>query len=804
MRYKYHLGRLQLALLGSLGIAAQSWASDSADGQDDVEFDTQMMQTRGVDPKLADWFRRASRFTPGESQVDLSVNGSKRGKATLHFDQEGLLCADKKFFQQAGLVSSPDTKEDSACFDLKDAWPQAEINLNPSEMRVDVLVPQEALAPSVTPNGNWTHGGAAGMLNYDAQYLDSAGSASGVSFMQLSTEAGFNINDWIVRSRQVFSQFRGEYQLSHQNVYAQRSFTDIKKVLQAGQISLSNSMFGTGQVLGFQMFPETALQNNDSGAGLVEGVASSQSVVEVRQSGVLVYSTKVPTGPFLLRGFSLLNTRSDLEVTVTSVNGEKNQFTVPASTLISNGATVTPGWSLGAGKLEQQSSNEAPLVGTIANSWMLTPRVRLNGGLLGSTPYQAGAIGLAGQFASIPAILLQTTVAQDNTHATRGMLFSVSLNQNLTERVGFNLNASQQTSGYVEMSDALQENEQSIASRNRNQIGGGIGWSQQSVGSFSLSWARSTTFAGNNTDYLRGSWSKQFDGISVGVSLEHSRGGRTNNTEDRAYLTLSIPFRSGRSISSYFSSAKNSARGGMRYSDSSNPDLGWGLSSDRDFSNQRTAGSGNIDIVTPISQLSGNISHDSLNYTSLGLRVTGAIVVHRNGASFSPYRVDDTFGIAKVGNEAGVRLNTPVGPTWTNSRGYAVLPSLSSYRSSTILLDTRTLAKNIDINNTWQETEAARGSVSYINFDVARNRRILAEVRDIRGELLPYGAGVFDSEGNFVSVIADKGQLFIADFTDGMQLDIQESGRMLCSITLNLPQQVATNELFETAKVQCK
>jgi outer membrane usher protein FimD/PapC len=804
MRHIYPLTRLSFTLLGCLAAPSYLLATEHTGRQEGTEFDTMMMKNRGIDAKLAEIFRHAPRFTPGETTVVLTVNGSARGKATLRFDHDGKLCADKNFQSKAGLVDPPGFKEDMPCFDLKTAWPQTELNLAPGEQRVDVVVPAQALASPGAERGNWDHGGFAGMLNYNAQYLDSAGSAAGVNFMQLGTEAGFNASDWVVRSRQTFSRFNGEDQLRHQNAYAQRSFIGIKKVLQAGQISLSNSMFGTGQVLGFQMFPEMALQGNRGGAGLVEGIADSQSVVEVRQSGVLVYTTTVPAGPFRLQGFSLLNTRTDLAVTVTGGDGAVRQFTVPAATLLSNDIAVAPGVSFGLGKLDQQGSSEAPLVGTIAHGWAVIPKTILNAGLLGSTPYRAGALGVDSQLLDTVPLTLQTTLAQDTKHGNKGVLLSASLSHNLTERIGINLNASQQTAGYRELSDALQADGQNHTARNRNQVGGGVNWSEKNLGSFSLSWARSTNFDGDHTDYLRGNWSKQFEHVYVGASLDRSSWSSNRDAENRAFLTVNIPFGNNRSISGYVNSSGNSNRAGVRYSDRSNQDFGWNLSNERDFRNQRTSGTGSADWATPISQLNGILSWNSDNNTTWSARASGAVVVHDHGVTLSPYRVGDTFGVAKVGEEGGVRLETPAGATWTDRRGYAVLPSLRGYKRSAIQLDTRSLEKNIDIDNAWQEIEAARGSVSYVNFGVIRSRRVLVDVNDAQGNPLPKGASVFDSEGNFVTVAGNKGQLFINNAANYMKLDVESSGRPLCSLVLTLPEKAVQGELFETANAQCR
>jgi outer membrane usher protein FimD/PapC len=762
------------------------------------------MQSRGLDPKVAEWFRQSPRFTPGSTTVALIVNGNSRGKVRAHFNENGQLCPDRDFIKQAGLVSPPEFSEDAACFDLKSAWPQTELTLNPSEEQILLVVPAQAIANRGALSGNWKHGGVAGMLNYDTQYMDSSGKTSGVTFAQLGTEAGMNAGDWILRSRQIFSRFNGMDTMQHQAAYAQRSFTEEKKVLQTGQVVLSNSMFGAGQVLGFQLFPEAALQGSNGGAGLVEGIADSQSVVEVRQSGALIYSTTVPAGPFRLQGFSLLNTRSDLDVTMTGSDGEKRQFTVPASAFLLNGTSVAPGLSFGAGKLEQQGSSEAPMIATVANGWQLGPHYTLGVGVLVSSPYRATALSLDAQPIDATLMSVQTTLAQDSSHGNRGLSVTASVSHNLTERVGVNINITQQTSGFRELSDTLQHDDQDTLDRTRNQYGGGVSWSNETAGNLLLSWARGTTFRGDDTQYMRAGWSRQFGRAYVGASLEQDTGGQADDRSDkRFYLTVSVPF-GGRSVSSYVNSSNGATRMGARYSERLSQDRGWSMSAERDGDTGRTSGSGTLDIITPISQLSTSLSKDSDNYTSWSGRATGGAVLHDEGLTFSPYRIGDTFGIAKVGGETGVRLDTPAGPTWTNGSGHAVLSSLSGYKRSAIQVDTRSLAKNVDITNAWQETEAARGSVSYIDFDVVRTRRVLTTVQDTQGQPLPRSASIFGADGSFITVVGNNGSVFVPDATPGMTLVVQSSGKTLCSLTLELPEKTDDSGLYETTNAVCQ
>ena len=799
-----------LGLVVALTVFTTANAAESQPAEGTL-FDVEVLKARGVDPRVSELFRNSPRFLPGETTVALTVNGNARGKVKVLFDQDATLCVDKSFLKAAGLSTPPELSDKAPCFDLKTAWPQTEWHMDPGDSRVDLVVPSAAVSAPGALDQNWNHGGFAGMFNYDASYLDSAGAGAGVNFMQVNTEAGFNLNDWIVRSRQSYSRLDGTGTLRFQAAYAQRTFAERKEVLQAGQVSLSNSMFGTGQVMGFQVFPEAALQNNSGGAGLVEGFADSQSVVEVRQSGALVYTTTVPTGPFRLQGFALLNTRSDLNVTVIGSNGDRRQFIVPASALLLSGPAVAPGLSYGVGRLDQQGSSESPVIGTVANGWLLNPATTLSAGLLGSSLYRAQALGLNSQLLSRTALSAQVTLAQDQKHGANGVSGLVSLNHNLTDRIGVSLNASQQTSDYRELSDAVQSDDASSLSRSQRQIGGAISWFQDTLGNMSLSVSRSIDSEGASTRYLRGGWSKAFGSVYMGASLEYDTGNQNNgfdsqngSSQKRFYLTVSIPLGQGRNLNSYFNNSSNGNRIGTRFSDRTNRDFGWGLASERDFGGRRTSATGSLDLVTPVSQLSGSISSDNNHYTSWSANASGGGVVHDKGLTFSPNRIGDTFGIAKVGEESGVRMDTPGGPAWTDRRGYAVLPSLTGYRQSTIQVDTRTLAKNVDISNAWQDAEAARGSVNYVNFDVVRTRRVLVAVTDNKNQPLPYGASIFDDGDHFVTVVGEQGSVFIPDVTAAGKFVVRQSGSTLCSFALALPHKADMSGFYETASAVCR
>ncbi len=231
---------------------------------------------------------------------------------------------------------------------------------------------------------------------------------------------------------------------------------------------------------------------------------------------------------------------------------------------------------------------------------------------------------------------------------------------------------------------------------------------------------------------------------------------------------------------------------------------GWSITTEQNLRNNYSSVSGNLDFVTSISQLNTSVSHDSDGNTNWSTRANGAVVLHENGITLSSYRIADTFGIARVGKESGVRLDTPAGPVWTDRWGYAVIPTLNSYQRSAIQVDTRSLAKNVDIGNAWQESTLARGAIAQMNFDVLRTRRVLVTTIMPDGKRLPYGASVFNTAGELVTVVGDDSTIFVPDATPGMSLEVQSSSKTVCTMKLDLPEKQYTTGLYENSTATCR
>lgn len=309
--------------------------------------------------------------------------------------------------EKAGLVT-PGTiiqegaTPDQSCHDFLGAFPTTMVKLRPGTDEVTLVVPTQSLRDPQWDAGHFSKGGAAALFNYDVLGFDSRSRSAPSRFVSAYTEAGFNLEDWIVRSRQFYVSDNGKARTEHVYAYAQRDIAALQSTFQVGQISSHNPLFGGVQLSGLQFFPDgqsrVAVGSNNA---VVEGLAQSQSRIEVRQSGVLIHSTLVPEGPFRLTGLPLLNGTSDLEVSVIDVRGARRSFVVPAASF-AGAAPAAPGYYFSVGKLRKSAGEEgpSPVVAMGSGTWGLGRNSSAGFGLLSTDEYWSAGGTLSSVFFS--------------------------------------------------------------------------------------------------------------------------------------------------------------------------------------------------------------------------------------------------------------------------------------------------------------------------------------------------------------------------------------------------------------------
>jgi outer membrane usher protein FimD/PapC len=828
-----HRRVLATLISGALCMVASQHAFASGSAPDSVQFDPSVMKTLGIDPSVADYFKHAPRFTPGSHTVTLSVNGNPRGLVSADFDANGNLCVSASLLRQAGLVvpaalqntdSPTNAAAQAPCYDYRRDFPQTVVDLHPGNNAISLLVPSEAIAVPTLAAGHYTHGGHAALFNYNILATTSHSGGKLNQYKQADTEIGFNVDDWVVRSRQILSIQDGRKTWTHPYAYAQRTLVKEKSVFQAGRINVVGSLFPIAPINGAQLFPEAALATPTGSGVAIQGIAQTRARVEVRQLGALVYSTLVPPGAFTLTNLPLLSGTADLKVTVIEANGAKHGFIVPATTFNVGSTLGAPqGFSMAAGRLQRQVSDtnvQTPWLVTASDGWRWGRHANVSGGALASAPYQALAGGI--NFAPTAHILTSATViASHSRGGHEGAQINVAAGTSWTHGLNINATVTQQTAGYRDLSQVLIDTVPTdqwqspgqpwttssapswLAGQLKSQYTLGVSWGSATAGNFSASLSHSTTFYGPSVRQMMLSWSHSFGRASVSLNVERDLGhnSRLGNT---AYLNVSIPLGRG-SLESYVTDSDRALRMGSQFSDSISPMFGYNLEADRDAQQHVTGVGGAIEATPRYTHLYVSASSYGSGNTMFSGQATGGVVIGGGGVTLSPYPIRDTFGVVSLGDDlAGVQIDTPEGPVWTNHHGRAVIASLPEYTTSRIQVATKSLPRNVDIDNGLRMLDPGHGSVNNIGFDVVKVHRALLSTHMDDGKQIPMGGTVVDATRKFITTTGDDGLIFLPNDDYKTPLSVQFADGNVCQLSYTLPRKSDVDTFYSQADAVCK
>ncbi|WP_284962240.1 fimbrial biogenesis usher protein [Citrobacter portucalensis] len=769
-----------------------------------TNFDLQALRENNLNPALADYYAFASRFTPGEHVVSLSINGQRVGLVTAQFDKRGQLCADDAFLAQAKIKKDKDSKPEK-CRDLTAMWSNGIIDLDPSMDEVAITLPVSAIDNTVKTTKSNYNGGVAGLLNYSGYAMRNEYQGDNVERYQGNFQLGFNVGDWIFRSTQLVSN-ASDSSFQHDSLftYAQRTFTDYGKLLQLGEISVTNTQFGIPTIRGLQWIPDTSLSPG-TGSGIdVTGIAyTNRAQVEVRQNGTLIYSTLVPAGPFTLPDIPVISGSSDLQITVKENDGSQHHTTMSASTFRGNRLNRANGFSLAGGQVKNLNSRYPdPWVFTMSQGWSLSRHINASTGMMMADNHY---YGFSGMLDAIPfqnfLTLLGYQGSIDNQSQTDGQKFTFDVSYVLPYNLGISAGSSYSTRDYRDLTGIYDDyDDLSIVKYDSNVS---LSWGHDILGGFSLSYYSSQAW--NSKDDSRTfstSWYKTFGRTTLNVNWQTNVGHNDNN-DKMLYVSLSVPL-GNVSTTHWVRDRKKDTTWGSGVSGSLSPNNQYSLGVERNYSDNDTA------------SLSGALS-SNLHYTSLSLTadaddqrnrtysatLQGGVMLHPHGITFSPYSIEDTFGLVTLDKPvAGVEIQTSRGTIWTDKWGQAVVPALSPNQESWLDLNTQTLPQNIDVNNGKAVLNVSRGSVTNWQFTTLSQRQVILDIKQANGVKLPAGTAIVDQDGQYITTAPDSGIVFLNDTYPGHQLFALTEGKR-CALHFSLPK-MASETFFEEVKGTCE
>lgn len=798
------LPAISTQLLFPISIGIVSLLTNVAQAEPELAgFDAEVLRQRGIDPNLASYFNEAPKFTPGMHQIKITVNGASRGRVPARFDEKGALCFDQALLTAAGLVVRKDSSDDeSVCGAYLANYPLTDVQLKPDVNEVELLMPSEALVEVPRDTGGFTSGGVAGMLNYEVLGMSNRFNGDTSNNLSINTEAGFNAGDWIVRSNQLYSSSQGVSQITHQDAYAQRTFAGIGSVFQVGQINLTNPVVGGAQVTGIQFSSEKALGQLDT-VGRVEGLAQGPARIEVRQLGTLIYTTIVPGGPFVLSNVPRVNQRANLDVTVIEADGVSNTFTVSSAQAgISN---PSKGYVAGVGYLRNVEGAEKTPVLSAGWTGGSSATSSFSTGATAATGYSAGGVSLGYQPWTGAQTRFDVLGARASEEGVKGLQTRAAISQTLGKSWALNGAVTFQTEGYRELQESLSttlENRDN-ASRTRSQYDAGISWTHPLLGSFSTSYSQGTLFNGGTTSRASTSWGGSFKKASFSITAEHSLGG-SNTNGNSVYASISVPFGERRRVRASMRNGNDSQRLGLSMNETVSDTFAYRVGNERNLTNNTQTLSAGVSLLPRYTQLDVGYSGDGGDQNSLTIGARGAVVAHEGGVTASPYAVSDTFGVVKVGDVSGVKINTPSGPAWTDAKGQAVVAQLSAYGRNTVEIEAKSIPRAVDVLDGVADVKAGRGAVERITFGIEVTRRVLLNVTVVGGDALPEGASVTDSQGFPVGQVDNNGQIFLSNALDVKQLWVDGPNMKRCALEFQLPEQIEGEAFYETVSAICR
>lgn len=795
---------------GRQALLVASHASPSAPTT--VSFNSRLLMGGGIDLSR---FERGNPVVAGIYPVDVTVNGERRGRMDVEFrDVRGgdsaAPCFTRAMLDRLGVEGDivakrldaardatgaasgqTPTLSASACIGLRDALPDA-TSLDSADLTLDLTIPQVDMrktARGYVDPSRWDNGVNAGLLQYNLSGYASENKFFGnhASSLFLGLQAGANIGAWRVRQRSNLMWANRSAGMSWRSLetYVQRDITALRSQITLGDSYTTGEIFESFGVRGMQLASDDRMLpvSLQSYAPTVRGVADTNARVAVRQRGNVIYEASVPPGPFEFDDLPPTGYGGDLDVTITESDGRTKHFTVPFASVRQ---LLRPGmqrFNFTVGQYRDALSNGKPWVAQLTYQRGMTNLLTGYAGLLSSTGYASGLIGVA---LNTPIGAFAFDVTSARTHlpgqgARNGFSSHLSYSKMVPSTgTHFSMAAYRySTANYYSLADAVTArygyNAEERAWRNdyraRTRLQLNV---NQRIGDRSSAYVSSSLLnywdgRGRDIQFQAG-FSSVFKRVSYTVYAQRSRSS-DDRTVTQVGVNLSIPLGSGAytkrnafsSLTTSLSRASNgdsSIQANLSGSTAHVVPIDYGVNVSRSVTGDSNFASLGVygTYRSPFGTYSGNASVDNrARQASFG--ANGAVVLHRGGVTLSP-PLGSAAALVEAKGARGGKLINGQGAT-IDRFGYAVIPSLMPYRANTVAIDPSELPDDVELANASEEVVPRNNSIVFVKMETKRGRPVFAATETEDGKPLPMGSELFDVEGKSLGGVGQGGMAFL-------------------------------------------
>ncbi|MFC0226143.1 fimbria/pilus outer membrane usher protein [Serratia aquatilis] len=811
-----------VVLVASVSIAI----SNSVAAQETAEFDPIFLNAQGTKPVDLSRFAKGASALPGVYKTALYVNE----QFTINSDIEFKVRADKSVYPclSKDLIEGisfnyeklPDDflsqlTGDKKCMDLQQKLPEAQVNFDSNEQRLDLVIPQvymlNTARGTVSPE-LWDSGIPAILLGYNVNGYSSESNGTSFSTLFAGVNAGLNVGAWYLRHNGSYSRLSNDdNQYSSINTYLQRDIPLLKGRVLFGESNTTGQLFDTLPFTGVQLASdERMLPESLRGfAPDIRGIARTNARVTVRQGGQVLYETTVTPGEFLINDLYPTGYGGDLEVTVRESDGTVQTFRVPYASVAQ---LLRPGasrYAFTAGELRSAGLREKPALFQTTYLHGLTNAITGYGGVQASQDYYALQVGAA---FGIPIGALSFDVTQariqlgnsndgSSDKSLSGQNYQLSYSKLINEtHSNLSVVLRHSSTSYLDFLSAMQArnavsegNSVDTVSNIKNRLtltaGQGLpeNWGQLYIsGSVQTYWGQE----GRDMQYQVG-YNNQYKSLSYGVSANRSYSS-LGSMQTNFLISFSLPL--GRSDATHTPQFRMDLTNDTTGRTGQQAAISGSMGKDNQFSygvtamnaNQGQGASGTLsgNYRTRVTAMSGTYSTGK-NYQSASAGLSGTVIGHSGGLTFTPY-TSDTVALVEAKGAEGASVSSYPGVS-VNSRGYAVVPYLNPYQLNEISLDPIGTAANVELDTTLQKVAPYSGAVVKVKYIVKRGQPVLI-VATYQGDPVQFGADVLDSKGNSVGSVGQGGQIYARVAEDKGQLQVKwgDSSDMQCMVGYRL------------------
>nr|WP_318382912.1 fimbria/pilus outer membrane usher protein [uncultured Enterobacter sp.] len=690
--------------------------------------------------------------------------------------------------------------------DIADYLAEARYDFRTDSQTLYLHIPQryqDRQAKGSIDASQWDDGVPAAWVSYYASGSQQRTDNVEQNSQWLNLNSGTNIGPWRLRNSSTWSDTDSWSSLS---TTLSRDIKFLKSQLEMGQTYTNGELFDSVQMTGAKLETDTnMLPNSLQGfAPVVRGIANGDAKVTITQNGYTLYQTYVSAGPFEIRDLSQVASGVDLEVTVEEADGSEHSFIQASSSVPILQREGGMKFSLAGGKYRDSGGGEEPGFGQGTLIYGLPHGITTYGGILSSSIYRAGLLGLGADLQQLGSLSVDVTAARTSFDDGRDDEDGVSWRAQYAKDFPATNTAltlasyRYSTSGFYTFQEAIDQRDTDLTdgiysyrqinnrrSRLQLNVSQTLGeWGTLYVNAYQqdywdLDGYERSANLGYSTNWGSVTWSVNYSLTKTPMSDDDQQVALMVNVPlsrwlSNAWATYSI------NSTKNGSTTHQSGVGGTALEDNNlsynlqqsytNKDVGYGAS----MSTRYRSSMGEFGVGY-------NYGKD---YHQWNYNAQGAIVAHGEGVTLGQ-SVRDAFAIVHVEDGAGIEMQNAQG-VYTDYFGNAIVPMLSHYRRNAIGVNTQN-RDDIDIQDAVKEVVPTKGAAIAVTFDARVGQRVLLTLTHNQ-RVVPFGALL--TLDKTTSIVGEAGEVYLTGVDDGMTFAVQWGSEpdQRCEGTVTIPQ----------------